>query len=156
MPLIDQFEAALRAPGLGGRVVGVTQGGDSIELGVDQDDRLAVSFWKFELLSDRLSSADADRVLRVAEAITGRVTYLLEPLTPCELDSLSCVVQLRSTQPERDADSRTYYEVLVTTGGAVSLSRYRKSAGALRERVPSTLTKQVLVRFAGDVVASLV
>lgn len=155
MPLIDQFENSLRPPGLGGRVVGVIDGGDSIELGVDQDDRLAVAFWNFELRSDRLHAADADRVRQVAEAITKRVVYLLEPLTPCELDALSCVVQLRSAEPELDADSRAYYEVLVTTGGAVTLSRYRKSPGALRERVPATLTKQVLVRFARDVLDSL-
>ncbi len=155
MQLTDQFAAALQASPLTGRVVGVVEGGDRLSVGIEQDGNLAVSFWSLELHTDRLRGADVAKVKRVAQQITQRVTYLLEPLTDCETDLQACVVQLRSTQPERDGDARAYYEILVKTGGSIALTRYRKEPGALRTPVAAELTKQVLVRLAGDFLASL-
>ncbi|QDU89955.1 hypothetical protein Pla175_33520 [Pirellulimonas nuda] len=155
MSLTDQFADELRSPSLAGRVVGVVDGGDRLTVGIEQDDRLAVSFWSLELHTDRLRAAEVSRVKRVAQQITQRVTYLLEPLTECETDQLTCVVQLRSTQPERDGDARAYYEILVKSGGSIALTRYRKEPGALRRPVAAELTKAVLVRLAGDFLAAL-
>ena len=47
------------------------------------------------------------------------------------------------------------YEVLVRAGGSISLRRYRKPRGAMREPVSATVTREVLVRLAGDFVASV-
>lgn len=155
MSLTDLFSAELQKSPLAGRVIGVVAGGDRLSVGIEQDDRLAVSFWTLELATDRLKGADVARVKHVAERITERVTYLLEPLADCETDHQACVVQLRSTQPERDGDARAYYEILVKTGGSITLARYRKEPGAMRTPVAAELTKQVLVRLAGDFLVAL-
>ena len=91
----------------------------------------------------------------MADALTQRVTYLLEPLTPVEIDRDLAVVQMRSVDPPTDAESTAYYELLVKTGGSLSLRRYRKPRGALREPIEATVTREVLTRLIEDFVASI-
>ncbi len=78
------------------------------------------------------------------------MTYLLEPISPIELDSQGCVVQMRSTPPQKDADRTSYYELLVSRSGELSLVRYTRLAGQPREIIPAQVTREVLLRLAGD------
>lgn len=130
-------------------------GADRLSLGVARADAMAVAFTELRLTTDRLAGAKAERVRAVADSLTKRLTYLLEPLTPVEIDRDLAVVQLRSTTPQQDAESATYYELLVKTGGSLVLRRYRKPRGALREPIDATVTREVLARLASDFIASV-
>lgn len=138
-----------------GATVAATEGGDRLSLGVARADALAVAFSELRLETDRLADAGVDRVRAVAEELTRRVTYLLEPLTPIEIDRDLAVVQLRSTTPQQDSESTAYYELLVKTGGSLSLRRYRKPKGAMREPIDATVTREVLGRLVEDFVGCL-
>lgn len=139
-----------------GATATVEADGDRLILGVSQSDALSLAFSELRLETDLLAGAQAERVREVAEKLTRRITYLLEPLTPIEIDHDLAVVQMRSTTPQRDRESSTYYELLVKTGGSLSLRRYRKPTGAIREPIDATLTREVLVRLVDDLLAAVV
>lgn len=138
-----------------GATVAASAGGDRVYLGVARADAMAVAFSELGLETNRLADAGVDRVRAVAEELTGRVTYLLEPLTPIEIDRDLAVVQMRSTTPQQDAESSAYYELLVRTGGSLTLRRYRKPRGAMREPIDATVTREVLGRLVEDFIESV-
>ena len=86
----------------------------------------------------------------MAENLSKRLTYLLEPISPIETDAQGCVVQLRSNPPHKDTDRTSYYELLVSRAGELSLCRYTRPAGGTRQLIPAELTREVLCRLAGD------
>ena len=62
----------------------------------------------------------------MAKSLSERLTYLMEPIRPIEIDADACVAQLRSSPPQRDDDGRSYYELTVRRGGEIDAGRYRK------------------------------
>ena len=74
---------------------------------------------------DALQGASLDELKSVSESLASKLTYLLEPVAPIEVDQEGCLVQMRSDPPHREADERVYYELLVRPG-QVSLRRFRK------------------------------
>lgn len=117
-------------------------------------DTLACAFDWLALHDDKLAGLGLDRLKQVADALSRRLTYLLEPITPIEVDPQQCTVQLRSNPPQTADDATCYYELLVKRSGEVSLCRYRAAPGALRERVPAHVTREVLLRLADDLLAA--
>jgi hypothetical protein len=111
---------------------------------------LAVSFTLLRLATPELGSASAAELERLGKSLADRLTYLMEPISPIELDADACVVQLRSNPPQRDDDGRSYYELLVRRGGEISLTRYRKENGSARQPIAATVTREVLLRLVGD------
>jgi hypothetical protein len=111
---------------------------------------LAVSFRFLKLATAELAAASATDLERLGKSLADRLTYLMEPIRPIEHDSGACVVQLRSNPPQRDDDSRSYYELLVRRGGEIALTRYRKENGGARQQIPATVTREVLLRLVGD------
>ncbi len=135
--------------------------GSAITLDVDDPPRhlhcdmvernsLAVSFNQLRLATAELANADAAKLERIGKALSDKLTYLMEPISPIEVDSQGCIVQLRSTPPQRDDDGRAYYELLVRRGGEISLARYRKDNGDARRQIAATVTREVLLRLASD------
>lgn len=120
-----------------------------------ENNPLAVSLAQLRLESTELAHASMDDLQQLSESLSKRLTYLLEPIAPIEADGDQCVVQMRSTPPQKDDDGRSYYELLVQRGGALSLVRYRKETGDTRQRIPAQLTGEVLVRLVGDLDAAL-
>jgi hypothetical protein len=118
-------------------------------------DALAVSFDRLRLATNELASAVPADLERIGKALAERLTYLMEPIAPIEFDAEGCVVQLRSNPPQRDDDGRSYYELLVRRGGEIALARYRKENGGARRQIPATVTREVLLRLAGDFCAVL-
>lgn len=116
---------------------------------------LAVSFDEVRLASDELAVASVPQLQQLCEAISARLTYLLEPIAPIEADQKECVVQMRSSPPQQDDDGRNYYELLVRRGGEFHLARYRKEPGDARLQIAATVTGEVLVRLIGDLNAVL-
>lgn len=122
---------------------------------ITERNSLAVSFNDLRLTTTELASATADDLSRIGKALSDRLTYLMEPIAPIELDAEACIVQLRSNPPQRDDDGRSYYELLVRRGGQIAVTRYRKENGAGRRQIAATVTREVLLRLVGDFCAAL-
>ena len=78
----------------------------------------------------------------------------MEPISPIEIDREGAVVQLRSQPPQQDDDGATYFELLVRRDG-LTLERYQKAVGAVRQKVPAQVTRVILGRLADDMVGAL-
>jgi hypothetical protein len=117
--------------------------------------RLAVSLDSLRLSTTELAAATAADLERISAALAQRLTYLMEPISPVELDAEGCVVQLRSNPPQRDDDGHAYYELTVHKGGELRLRRYRKDPQTVRTPIPTTVTREVLLRLVDDFCAVL-
>jgi hypothetical protein len=95
----------------------------------------------------------SDQLKQVAENLSQRLTYLLEPISPIETDAQGCTVQMRSNPPQKDADRTSYYELLVSRSGTLSLCRWTREAKSVRQPVPAQVTREVLLRLADDFAA---
>lgn len=113
-------------------------------------DALALAFEHLTLTSQPLANASIDQLKKVADALASRLTYLLEPISPIEVDADQCVVQLRSNPPQKDDNGTRYYELLVRRGGEISLRRFQKQPGGVRQSVPAQVTREVFLRLVGD------
>jgi hypothetical protein len=151
MTLQQQFQDELSKSGSGGATaLTVERTPRRLTCDVLERNSLAVSFRLLRLATSELAGADAPTLERIGKAIADRLTYLMEPIAPIEFDAEACIVQLRSSPPQRDDDGRSYFELLVRRGGEISLSRYRKVNGAGREQIPATVTREVLTRLVAD------
>jgi hypothetical protein len=151
MTLQNQFEQELLKLGDGGpATVAVNDAPRHLSCDVVERNSLAVSFDQLRLATDELASADTAELERIGKALAGRLTYLMEPIAPIEIDAAACVVQLRSSPPQRDDDGRSYYELTVRRGGEIGLSRFRKENGGVRQQIAATVTREVLLRLVGD------
>ena len=151
MKLRDDFLQELQ------NLVGQTQqravaaeGQRTIKCHVEQCDALSASITDFVLETGELASADIAKLQSASQALCQRVTYLLEPVSPIEIDATGCVVQMRSNPPHKDDNGLKYYELTLRRGGCVSLCRYEKQPGNARAVVPATLTHEVLSRLVED------
>lgn len=127
----------------------------SVRCDLTECNALAVSFQRLQLSTSELSGATAAELERIGKSLAARLTYLMEPIAPIEIDAAACVVQLRSRPPQKDDDGRTYFELIVRRGGEIALSRYRKDASSARQQVPAAVTREVLLRLVGDFCAVL-
>jgi hypothetical protein len=118
-------------------------------------DKLACSVSHLQVATDELANATIDELRALADGLSGRLTYLLEPIAAVEIDSDRCVVQLRSVQPSREAGANSYYELMVHRGGAIALERFSAEPGQPRRTIPAQFTRQVLSRLIGDFEAVL-
>jgi hypothetical protein len=116
-------------------------------------DAIGCSFLTLAYSTDRLASSSLDELKSISESLISRLTYLLEPIGVVEVDRDRAAVQLRSSPPQKGEDGTSYYELMVRRGGDVTLSRYQKKAGQIREIVPANVTREVLERLADDFVA---
>jgi hypothetical protein len=151
MKLQHQFETELQKLGSGSpATVAVHDSPRQLSCNVVEGNVLAVSFNQLRLATDELASADVAKLERIGKALAGRLTYLMEPIAPIESDATACVVQLRSSPPQRDDDGRSYYELIVRRGGEIALARFRKENGGARQQIAATVTREVLLRLIGD------
>jgi hypothetical protein len=156
MNLQSQFEQELNRHGSGGAtVIAVDAAPRRIVCELIERNSLAVSFDRLRLSTTELAGATVEKLKRISESLAGRLTYLMEPISPVEVDAAACVVQLRSNPPQKDDDGRSYYELLVRRGGEIALARYRKESGNARRQIPATVTREVLQRLVGDFDAAL-
>jgi hypothetical protein len=156
MTIQSQFQQQLTRLGTGGAAT-VTAEAQPRKISCDVVERnsLAVSFNILRLTTTELASSTAADLERIGKALSDRLTYLMEPIAPIEIDAQACVLQLRSNPPQRDDDGRSYYELTVRRGGEIALARFRKETGATRRQIPATVTREVLLRLAGDFCAAL-
>ena len=115
-------------------------------------DQLACSFTLLQLQADKIAAVTIDELSAIAADLSSRLSYLLESISPVEIDHDMCIVQLRSNPPEQNSQDTFYYE-LVVRQGAIELCRYQKSPGDVRQTVAATVTREVLERLGEDFVA---
>ncbi len=157
MNLKEQLQLALAnaAPfSLGELTIEVSDGAQQFHCELTALDSLACAFQRLTLASDGLRRLTSEQLRGVAEQLSRRLTYLLEPISPIETDAQGCVVQMRSNPPHRDTDSTSYYELLVARAGQLTLVRYARAVGQSRQAVPAHVTREVLLRLAGDLSAA--
>ena len=118
-------------------------------------DTLAVAFESFAVATDALAGATVDQLKKISEDLSRRLSYLLEPISPVEVDAQECIVQMRSNPPAQGDDGTSYYELLVRRGGELRLSRYAKTPGDPRRVVPAQVTREVFLRLVGDFSAAV-
>lgn len=153
MTLLEKTRSTLAAwaPFGGGlQTFSVEEGGQRLECDFTGLDAFGCAFVRFELHAEALSSATMDRLQSVSKALSSRLTYLLEPIAPIESDAEKCVIQMRSSPPQRDEQQTSYYELLVRRGGALSLCRWTKAPGDVRQVLPAHVTREVFLRLVGD------
>ena len=151
MTIHNQFERELSNLGSGGTAaLSVDVQPRHLTCDIIERNSLAVSFNHLRLTTVELANASATELERIAKALAARLTYLMEPIAPIEIDAAACVVQLRSNPPQRDDDGRSYYELMVRRGGEIALVRYRKENGDARRQISATVTREVLSRLVGD------
>jgi hypothetical protein len=136
------------------RLLECHEAGHTLRCQLSALDKLGCAFQTFELRSESLASASMNGLKQVADALSHRLTYLLEPISPIEIDADQCVVQLRSNPPQKDESGTSYYELLVASGGRLSLRRYAKSPGTPRHPIPAQVTREVFLRLIADFAAA--
>jgi hypothetical protein len=134
----------------GRQLVEAKEGGQHLAIELAALDRVGCAFDRLQLTSDQLAGAGIDRLKQVADALSQKLTYLLEPISPIEIDAHGCTVQLRSNPPSKDGDATAYYELLVEHTGSISLRRYSRQQKSQRTPIAAEVTRQVLLRLVED------
>jgi hypothetical protein len=130
----------------------VDTGSGRIEADLLAVDAIGCSFLTLAYSTDKLAGLPIDELKKLSESLIARLTYLLEPIGIVEVDRDRASVQLRSKPPQKGDDGTSYYELMVRRGGDVTLSRYQKKPGQIREIVSAHVTREVLQRLAEDFV----
>ena len=151
---VQQSLAAMPQFSLGQQAIRVGDAAQQLEIELTALDTLACSFTRLSLRADLLKNRGPNDLKRIAEQLSSKLTYLLEPISPIETDAEGCVVQMRSNPPQKEADCTSYYELLVARSGELSLLRYSRSVGQQREVVAAHVTREVLCRLVGDMSAA--
>lgn len=128
----------------------LSEGDQRLECDFVALDSLACAVARFMLSTSALKDASPEKLKRISETLSNRLTYLLEPISPIEFDREQCVVQLRSNPPEREDNRTSYYELVVRRGGSLALCRYTKAPGDVRQATPVNVTREVFFRLVGD------
>lgn len=128
---------------------------DNLTVELTALDTIACAFRRLELQTERIKDAAAETLKNISQDISNRVTYLLEPIGPIEIDSQGATVQLRSLPPRKDEDGTVYYEMLVRGAGSIELRRWKNAPGAAsRTPLDAEVTREVLLRLTDDFVAA--
>ncbi len=142
--------AALPCPNTGPMRIDEADAGQRFECDLAALDSIGCAFERFALHADKLRSVDVVALKAVADDLSKRLTYLLEPIQPIEIDSQQCTVQMRSVPPTKTDDRTSYYELLVRKGGELSLVRYAVDVGAGRQVILAQVTREVFLRLVRD------
>lgn len=157
MNLNDQLRAAFGALSpfsAGQEVLDLTDGDRRLRCELSALDTVGCAVDGLTVSTGRLAQATVEQLKRISDDLGRRLTYLLEPVALLEVDADRCSLQMRSNPPQKDDDGTRYYELLVERGGQVGLCRYQKQPGQPRQRVSALVTREVLLRLAGDLAQS--
>lgn len=130
---------------------------DGLVLGIAVD-ALSCAFESLTLHVPSLVGNESGVLQAWADALSARVTYLLENIGPIEIDKRSSQVLIRSTPPDRTDTGTRFYEVLLSAqaNGTFLLRRYRAENGQPgRESVDIHLTHETLRKLIGDLVDTI-
>lgn len=121
-------------------------------------DSMSCSLAEIRVLAPSLSAAGPKVLKEWAEALSRRITYLLEHIGPLEFSTDQGQVLIRSNPPDKQAGVTQFYEILLQShaGGKFTLRRYRSEKGALgRKAVDIQVTHEVLHKLINDLVETI-
>lgn len=121
-------------------------------------DSMSVAFESLTLHVPELVGHETSILREWADALSQRVTYLLENIGPIEIDENAREVLIRSTPPVKSGSDTQFYEVLlgVRSNGTFQLRRYRSETGQPgRQSVDIQLTHETLQKLVGDLVETV-
>lgn len=121
-------------------------------------DALSCAFESLTLHVPSLVGNETGALQEWADALSDRVTYLLENIGPIEIDQNSNQVLIRSTPPEKTDTGTQFYEVLLSaqSNGTFLLRRYRAESGQPgRESVDIHLTHETLHKLISDLLDTI-
>ena len=153
MTLKEQLQQALAGMGQfssGEQSIALAAGAQRLECQLVALGPLGCAFRRLALDSDRVAAMSTGELQTLAAELASKLTYLLEPISPIETDAHGCVVQMRSNPPQKESDRTSYYELLVSRTGELSLARYTRAASQPREVIPAEVTREVLARLVDD------
>jgi hypothetical protein len=134
---------------------------DGVDLAIDFTavDSMSCAFRELRVRVPALAAAGFDALRQWAEALSQRVTYLLENIGPLELDPAAGQVLIRSTTPDQQSGGggTSFYEVLLSSHGSgqFTLRRYRSQKGGGRDQVDVQVTHEVLRKLVNDLVETI-
>lgn len=135
-------------------VVAIGMGPDCFEAKVEAVDSIGCTLHQINLNTERLQQASIDQLKCLSESLASRLIYLLEPITPVEIDKDGASVQLRSNPPLKNDNATSYFELLVRRS-EISMCRYQKSPHEVRQVVAAQLTREVIGRLADDFLSTV-
>jgi hypothetical protein len=136
-------------------VVTVEDGANRLTMNMTALDTVGVAFDRLEFVTTDRQDWSSEALNGWGQRLSGRVTYLLEPLKVLEIDAGGGEVQIRSQAPTTRADQRGFYEVRLYKQGLLRLERYVfDDVTRQRQRTACQFTKEVLERLADDIAAS--
>jgi len=122
-------------------------------------DRYSLTLRELAIGAGDVAPLDARAYLSAAAAeVARRLSFLEEPLAVWELDGGERMAQLRSSPPQREGDTVTYWEVTLSVGDEPSARavRYQWSPGmAEREVLAYPATFALIARMADGMAAAL-
>jgi hypothetical protein len=150
---INQELARIRAAGGGGVLTADAPNG-RLECDLTSVDAIGCAVDQFSFHTGRLTGASLEKLKKIGEDLSRRVTYLLEPIAIIEIDAEGITVQLRSSPPSQENGVTTYYELTINPSG-LNLRRYQSQSGQPRQAIPAHFTHEALRRLAKDVTAAI-
>ncbi len=127
----------------------VRTGGYRLRCVFTQIDTIGVAVQSLSFTAPYLATYDVTQRREEVQRLAARLSYLLENLQLCELDSESQVAQMRSELPAAVDGGIEYFELLVDSD--VTLMRYRKLRDVDRTPVAFNLTQEVFWRLLEDI-----
>ncbi|MDA0591485.1 MAG: hypothetical protein O2820_26085 [Planctomycetota bacterium] len=121
-------------------------------------DTMSVAFESMTLHVPELVGHETGVLREWADALSNKVTYLLENIGPIEIDERAKEILIRSTPPVKLAGATQFYEVLLgaQANGTFLLRRYRSETGQPgRQSVDIQLTHETLRKLVGDLVETI-
>lgn len=137
------------------RIEVVDASGYRLALEIVAVDVLSCAFRELTLFVPNLVGREVGVLKQWAEALSRRVTYLLENIGPVEVDRLGDQVLIRSIPPDRRPQVAKYYEILLSAkgNGTFSLKRFSFEPGQSgRATLDVQLTREVLEKLIQDLV----
>ena len=129
--------------------------GIQVVIDLTQVDSLGCAFRQITLHVPAMSQAAFDVLKRWADALSQRITYLLEQVSPLEYDPQAGQVLIRSTRPDQLPDGTQYYEMVLSSHGTgtFSLKRFSSIKGTPgRTQIDLLVTHEVLYKLCDDLI----
>ena len=135
-------------------------GPNQVEVAVDFTavDSMSCSLAAIRINVPSLAGAGFRVLKEWAQALSSRITYLLENIGPIEYSPDQGQVLIRSTPPDQQSGETKFYEILLQShnAGRFSLRRYRAEKGTPgRKAVDIHVTHEVLQKLVGDLIDTI-
>lgn len=127
------------------------------EAEVSDVDRVGLASHRITVRRETINGHNPNELLKdQVEAINERLRYLPEPLAAVELDERCQGATLRSSPPTEDEDGRRFFELRLSEGKEVHVTRwFTRAQSNWRQPADFPLTYDVFAQLVDDLVDTL-